>query len=214
MALVELNSATDNPLVFLKETGEGDIISGGNFHGQIVSIAMDLMSIAVAELASISEQRLEKLVNPAISDLPPFLTPQSGLNSGFMIVQVAAASIVSENKTLCHPASVDSIPTSANQEDHVSMAAHAARRLLPMAQNAASIVAIELLAAAQGCHFHGPLQSSAALERVRGTIRERVSFMDRDRYIHPDLVVALELVQHNHIIDAAGLDLPALSATH
>lgn len=206
---VEANGVTDNPLIFSETT---ESLSGGNFHAEPVAFAADILAIALCEIGSLAERRVSLLVDPVLSGLPAFLAPEPGLNSGFMIPQVTAAALASENKQRAYPASVDSIPTSANQEDHVSMAAHAARRLLPMAQNTASIVAIELLAAAQGCHFHEPLQSSAALERVRGTIRERVSFMDRDRYIHPDLVAALELVQHNHIIDAvAGIDLPALS---
>jgi histidine ammonia-lyase len=207
---VEANSVSDNPLVFSDTT---ESLSGGNFHAEPVAFAADILAIALCEIGSLAERRVSLLVDPVLSGLPAFLAVEPGLNSGFMIPQVTAAALASENKQRAYPASVDSIPTSANQEDHVSMAAHAARRLLPMAQNTASIVAIELLAAAQGCHFHGPLQSSAALERVRGTIRQRVSFMDRDRYVHPDLAAALELVRHNHIIDAvAGLELPGLSA--
>ncbi|MFL5811987.1 MAG: histidine ammonia-lyase, partial [Bdellovibrionia bacterium] len=137
----EVNAVTDNPLVF---PDKKKILSGGNFHGQIVAIAMDVMSIAVAEIANISEQRIEKLINPAISDLPAFLTPQGGLNSGFMIIQVAAASIVSENKTLCHPASVDSIPTSADKEDHVSMGAWGARKAAQVVRNSRRVLAMEL----------------------------------------------------------------------
>jgi histidine ammonia-lyase len=206
---VEANGVSDNPLIFSDTT---ESLSGGNFHAEPVAFAADILAIALCEIGSLAERRVSLLVDPVLSGLPAFLAVEPGLNSGFMIPQVTAAALASENKQRAYPASVDSIPTSANQEDHVSMAAHAARRLLPMAQNAASIVAIELLAAAQGCHFHGPLPSSAALERVRGTIRVRVSFMDRDRYIHPDLVAALELVQHNHIIDAvAGIDLPGLT---
>ncbi len=205
---VEANGVSDNPLIFSDTT---ESLSGGNFHAEPVAFAADILAIALCEIGSLAERRVSLLVDPVLSGLPAFLAPEPGLNSGFMIPQVTAAALASENKQRAYPASVDSIPTSANQEDHVSMAAHAARRLLPMAQNTASILAIELLAAAQGCHFHGPLRSSAALERVRDTIRERVSFMERDRHVHPDLVAALELVQRNRIIDAvAGLDLPGL----
>ncbi|OFZ20207.1 MAG: histidine ammonia-lyase [Bdellovibrionales bacterium GWB1_55_8] len=181
----EINSVTDNPLVF---PASRKILSGGNFHGQIVAIAMDLMSIAVAELASISEQRLEKLINPAISGLPAFLTKQGGLNSGFMIVQVAAASIVSENKTLCHPASVDSIPTSADKEDHVSMGAWAARKASKVIVNTQRVLAMELLAATQGIDLLRPLRTSSSLEKLHQFIRKKVPRVDADRSFHEDLV--------------------------
>lgn len=180
----EINSVTDNPLIFPEE---GKILSGGNFHGQIVAIAMDTLSIAVAELGSISEQRIEKLVNPAISDLPAFLTKDGGLNSGFMIVQVAAASIVSENKTLCHPASVDSIPTSADKEDHVSMGAWAAIKAARVLTNARRVLAMELLASAQGLEFLRPLKTSAILEKMVRLIRKSVPRADVDRSFHMDL---------------------------
>jgi histidine ammonia-lyase len=180
----EINSVTDNPLIFPEQ---GKILSGGNFHGQIVAIAMDALSIAVAELASISEQRIEKLVNPAISELPAFLTKDGGLNSGFMIVQVAAASIVSENKTLCHPASVDSIPTSADKEDHVSMGAWAAVKAARVLTNARRVLAMELLASAQGIEFLRPLKSSAILEKMMRVIRKSVPRADVDRSFHADL---------------------------
>lgn len=180
----EINSVTDNPLVFPKKR---KILSGGNFHGQILAIAMDMLSIAVAELASISEQRLEKLVNPAISELPAFLSKHGGLNSGFMIVQVAAASIVSENKTLCHPASVDSIPTSADKEDHVSMGAWAARKARTIVINARRVLSMELLAAAQGIDLLRPLRSSASLERIHRSVRKRVPVLETDRVFHEDL---------------------------
>jgi histidine ammonia-lyase len=181
----EINSVTDNPLIF---PAEKKILSGGNFHGQIVAIGMDALSIAVAELASISEQRLEKLINPAISELPPFLTQNGGLNSGFMIVQVAAASIVSENKTLCHPASVDSIPTSADKEDHVSMGAWAAVKASRVLTNARRVLAMELLAAAQGLDFLRPLRTSPVLEKVMRQIRKHVPRADEDRSFHEDLI--------------------------
>jgi histidine ammonia-lyase len=180
----EVNSVTDNPLVF--PAGK-KILSGGNFHGQIVAIAMDLLSIAMAEIGSISEQRLEKLVNPAISDLPAFLTEKGGLNSGFMIVQVAAASIVSESKTLCHPASVDSIPTSADKEDHVSMGAWAARKAALVTENTRRVLSMELLASCQGIDLLRPLKSSIALEKVHRLVRQSVKKLTDDREFHPDI---------------------------
>jgi histidine ammonia-lyase len=180
----EVNSVTDNPLVF---PAEKKILSGGNFHGQIVAIAMDLMSIAAAEIASISEQRLEKLVNPVISDLPAFLTEKGGLNSGFMIVQVAAASIVSENKTLCHPASVDSIPTSADKEDHVSMGAWAARKAKKIIDNSTLVLSMELLAASQGIDLLRPLKSSRTLEKIHKLVRSKVPKLGDDRIFHDDI---------------------------
>jgi len=192
----------------------GTALSGGNFHAEPVAFAADAMAMAICEIGSLAERRVSLLVDPVLSGLPAFLAVEPGLNSGFMIPQVTAAALASENKQLAHPASVDSIPTSANQEDHVSMAAHAARRLLPMIGNAESIVAIELLAAAQGCHFHEPLKSSRSLESVRATIRERVSFMTTDRYIHPDLEAARALVREGRILAAAnGVQFPALTMT-
>lgn len=187
----EVNSVTDNPLLF---PAEKKILSGGNFHGQIVAIAMDLLTIAVAELASISEQRLEKLVNPAISDLPAFLTEKGGLNSGFMIVQVAAASIVSENKTLAHPASVDTIPTSADKEDHVSMGAWAARKALKVVVNSRRVVAMELLAAAQGIDLLRPLRSSRIVENAHRLIRTRAARLGSDRVFHEDIRAVESLI--------------------
>ena len=194
----EINSVTDNPLVFSESN---KIISGGNFHGQIVSIAMDILSIAMAEIASVSEQRIEKLVNPSISGLPAFLIKEGGLNSGFMIVQVAAASIVSENKTLCHPASVDSIPTSADKEDHVSMGAWAARKASQVTDNTRRVLAMELMSAAQGIDFHLPLKSSTKIEAVRKTIREQVPFLDKDRTLYPD-IYRIEKLLLDHKIGA------------
>jgi len=181
----EINSVTDNPLIF---PAQKKILSGGNFHGQVVAIALDLMAIAVAEIASISEQRLEKLVNPAISELPAFLTRESGLNSGFMIVQVAAASIVSENKTLCHPASVDTIPTSADKEDHVSMGAWAARKCAQVLTNSRRVLAMELLASAQGLDLLRPMKGSGPVEKIHRKIRKKVARLDQDRSFHEDLV--------------------------
>ncbi len=173
----EINSVTDNPLVF---ADDDEILSGGNFHGQYLALAMDYLSIAVAELGSISEQRIEKLINPAISELPAFLIQKSGINSGFMIVQVAAASIVSENKTLCHPASVDTIPTSADKEDHVSMGAWAARKCLKVITNVRRVLAMELMAATQGVDLLAPLKTTPALERVKARVRKDVPFFTED----------------------------------
>ena len=164
----EANGVSDNPLIF-PETDEA--LSGGNFHAEPVAFAADMIAMAVCEIGSLAERRIAMLVDPALSGLPAFLTPKPGLNSGFMIPQVTAAALVSENKQRAYPASVDSIPTSANQEDHVSMAAHGARRLLPMVENAMAVIGIELLAAAQGCDFHAPLTSSTPLEAVRTMLR-------------------------------------------
>jgi histidine ammonia-lyase len=198
--LTEANGVSDNPLIFSKH----DVaISGGNFHAEPVAFAADMIALAVCEIGSLSERRVAMLVDPALSGMPAFLTPRPGLNSGFMIAQVTAAALVSENKQRATPASVDSIPTSANQEDHVSMAAHGARRLLPMIENAMAVIAIELLAAAQGCDFHAPLTSSAVLEAVRRRIRAEVPHLDDDRYFHPDIERALHLVRSEAILAAA-----------
>jgi histidine ammonia-lyase len=201
--LTEANGVSDNPLVF----AEDDIaISGGNFHAAPVAFAADMMALAICEIGSISERRIAMLVDPVLSGVPAFLTPKPGLNSGFMIAQVTAAALVSENKQRAYPASVDSIPTSANQEDHVSMAAHAARRLLPMIENAMAVIAIELLAGAQGCDFHAPLKSSDRLESVRARIRADVAHLDEDRYFHDDIQKSLRLVRSGAIVAAANLD--------
>jgi histidine ammonia-lyase len=189
-----------NPLIFA-DTDEA--LSGGNFHAEPVAFAADMIALAVCEIGSLAERRIAMLVDPALSGLPAFLTPKPGLNSGFMIPQVTAAALVSENKQKAYPASVDSIPTSANQEDHVSMAAHAARRLLEMTANARTVVAIELLAAAQGCDFHAPLASSPPLEAVRRLVRGRVPPLDEDRHFHPDIALALDLVTRGDVVEAA-----------
>jgi histidine ammonia-lyase len=202
----EADGVSDNPLIF----AEGAALSGGNFHAAPVAFAADILAMAVCEIGSLAERRVAMLIDPALSGLPAFLTPQPGLNSGFMVAQVAAAALVAENKQRAHPASVDSIPTSANQEDHVSMAAHAARRLGPMAENAANIVAIELLAAAQGCDFHAPMPSSAPLERVRALLRERVPRLERDRYLAPDIAAAADVVRTGAVAAAAGTELPGV----
>jgi histidine ammonia-lyase len=205
----EANGVSDNPLIF---PADGEALSGGNFHAEPVAFAADMIALAICEIGSLSERRTAMLVDPALSGLPAFLTPRPGLNSGFMIPQVTAAALVSENKQRAYPASVDSIPTSANQEDHVSMAAHGARRLSPMVENAFAVVAIELLAAAQGCEFHAPLRSSAPLEAVRNLLRARVPALEDDRHLHPDIQAAVGLVRGSDIVEAAGAALlPALA---
>jgi histidine ammonia-lyase len=201
---IEANSVTDNPLIF---TEGNAALSGGNFHAEPVAFAADMIAIALCEISSLAERRIAMLVDPALSGLPAFLTPQPGLNSGFMIPQVTAAALVAENKQRAMPASVDSIPTSANQEDHVSMAAHGARRLLPMAENTAAIIAIELMAAAQGCHFHEPLTTSAPLQSAIEVLRARVPLLDEDQYLHPHIASATGLVRTGAVIAATGEDL-------
>ena len=188
----EANGVSDNPLVF---AAGDEVLSGGNFHAEPVAFAADMIALAICEIGSIAERRIAMLIDPALSGLPAFLTARPGLNSGFMIPQVTAAALVSENKQRATPASVDSIPTSANQEDHVSMAAHGARRLLPMADNLAAVLGIELLAAAQGCDFHAPLTSSPALEAVRAQLRAVVPRLDDDRYFAPDIATATMMVR-------------------
>ncbi|MCA1923585.1 histidine ammonia-lyase [Buttiauxella noackiae] len=181
---IEANAASDNPLVF-SETGE--VISGGNFHAEPVAFAADIIALAVAEIGAISERRLALLLDTGLSGLPPFLVKEGGINSGFMIAQVTAAALASENKSLAHPGSVDSLPTSANQEDHVSMATYAARRLGDMCFNTAAVVGIEAMAAAQGIEFSRPLRSSPLMEQVFDGIRQRVAFLDKDRLLAPDI---------------------------
>lgn len=205
----EANGVSDNPLIF---PAQDEALSGGNFHAEPVAFAADMIALAVCEIGSLAERRIAMLVDPALSGLPAFLTPVPGLNSGFMIPQVTAAALVSENKQRAHPASVDSIPTSANQEDHVSMAAHGARRLLPMVENASAVIGIELLAAAQGCDFHAPLASSAALEAVRRLVRAEVPRLEGDRHFHPDMAKAITLVRSGAVAAApGGLELPEIA---
>ncbi len=199
---IEANGVSDNPLIFA-DTDEA--LSGGNFHAEPVAFAADMIALALCEIGSIAERRIAMLVDPALSGLPAFLTPKPGLNSGFMIPQVTAAALVSENKQRATPASVDSIPTSANQEDHVSMAAHGARRLAAMADNVSSVLAIEYLAAAQGCDFHAPLTSSPVLEAARGLLRRHVPTLADDRYFHPDITAAERLVAAGALVDLAAL---------
>jgi histidine ammonia-lyase len=168
--------------------------------------------MAICEIGSLAERRIAMLVDPALSGLPAFLTPKPGLNSGFMIPQVTAAALVSENKQRAYPASVDSIPTSANQEDHVSMAAHGARRLMPMAENAMAVIAIELLAAAQGCDFHAPLATSAPLAALVQMLRAQVPHLSDDRHIQPDMQAAIALVRKGALMQVAShVDLPAIA---
>jgi histidine ammonia-lyase len=205
---IEANAVTDNPLLFNEP---GEVLSGGNFHAEPVAFAADTLALAIAEIGSLSERRIAVLVDPKMSGLPPFLVNNSGLNSGFMIAQVTAAALVSENKTLAAPASIDSIPTSANQEDHVSMATHAARRLLDMVDNAAAVVGIELLAAAQGIDFHRPAKSSRRLEEVHAVIRRDILFYSADRYFAPDIDVARSWVKSGRFAAQVNRVLPSRS---
>jgi histidine ammonia-lyase len=188
---IEANAVTDNPLLF---PDSGDSLSGGNFHAEPVAFAADTLAMAMCEVGSLSERRTAVLVDPKMSGLPPFLVEDSGVNSGFMIAQVTAAALVSENKSLAWPASVDTVPTSGNQEDHVSMATHAGTKARRIAGNAAGVVGIELLAAAQGVDFHAPLKSSAALEAARSEIRRNVPHYASDRYLADELRWAQDAV--------------------
>ena len=233
--LIEANAVTDNPLVF-SDTGAmdralgrpepdrtpsggsephamgergGSMISGGNFHAEPVALAADGMALAIAEVGAIAERRIAMLIDASVSRLPPFLCADAGLNSGFMIAHVTAAALASENKSLAHPASVDSLPTSANQEDHVSMATFAARRLQAMIANTAHILGIELLASAQAIEFLRPLQSSAALEQAHALLRQQVAPLDQDRYLAPDIEAASTLVRTG-ALSAIFRSLPGL----
>jgi len=199
---IEANAVTDNPLVL----GPGEIVSGGNFHAEPVAFAADILTMAVCEIGNLSERRMALLVDPVMSGLPPFLARDAGLNSGFMIAQVTAAALASENKQKAYPASVDTIPTSANQEDHVSMATHGAFRLIDMAKNAASIIGVELMAAAEAIEHHRPLKTSARLEPVLALLRSKIAPLTEDRYLAPDLAAATEFVLSGAVGKAAGLD--------
>ena len=190
--LTEANGVSDNPLVFADTL---EALSGGNFHAEPVAFAADNLALAIAEIGALSERRTAMLMDPVLSNLPAFLIEHGGLNSGFMIAQVTSAALASENKSLAHPASVDSLPTSANQEDHVSMATYAARRLHTMLDNTAAIVAIEWLAAAQALEFHRPLRSSVALEALHAQLREQVPRLVEDRLMAPDIAAATALVE-------------------
>jgi histidine ammonia-lyase len=204
--LREVNSVTDNPTVFLmntEETGdlEAELLSGGNFHGQPVALALDLAAIAAAELANISERRVEQLVNPALSSgLTPFLAPHSGLHSGFMIAQVASASLVSENKVLCHPASVDSIPSSAGREDHVSMGSIGARKLMQVIDNVEASLAIELLTAAQGVDQRRPLRPSRGVAAAHAAVRRVAEELTEDRALYRDIAAVRGLLREGELL--------------
>jgi histidine ammonia-lyase len=206
----EANAVTDNPLLFVES---GDVLSGGNFHAEPVAFTADILALAIAEIGSLSERRMAVLVDPKMSGLPAFLVDNSGVNSGFMIAQVTAAALVSENKSIAAPCSVDSIPTSANQEDHVSMATHGARRLQRMVDNAAAVIGIELLAAAQGIDFHRPAQSSVSLEKVHAAIRGDVPFYAADRYFAPDIQAAQRWVKTGRFSSLVQRILPSTGVT-
>ena len=205
--LIEANAVTDNPLIFI-DTGE--VISGGNFHAEPVAFAADTLALAISEIGAISERRIALLIDSSLSGLPPFLVDNAGLNSGFMIAHVTAAALASENKSLAHPASVDSLPTSANQEDHVSMATFAGRRLATMAENTAAILGIEWLAAAQGVDFHRPLATSSRLQKARDRLRADVAFYEHDRLFSPDIEAARRLVVGGQAAGGNGDVLVAL----
>ncbi|GIX47835.1 MAG: histidine ammonia-lyase [Candidatus Tectimicrobiota bacterium] len=196
----EINAVTDNPLVF---AAEGEVLSGGNFHGEPLALAADYLAIALSELASIAERRIAHLLDPALSELPGFLVPEGGLNSGFMLAQVTAAALVSENKVLAHPASVDSIPTSANKEDHVSMGLHAARKAAQIADNLEQVLAIELLCGVQALDLRAPLAPAPATAAVRDLVRRHLPFWQEDRLLHRDLEVARQLVASGQAVQAA-----------
>ncbi|MFN4091875.1 MAG: histidine ammonia-lyase [Brevundimonas sp.] len=202
----EANAVTDNPLVFFED---GDVISGGNFHAEPVAFAADQIAMALCEIGNISERRTSILVDPKMSELPAFLVKESGLNSGFMIAQVTAAALVAENRMVAHPCSIDTVPTSANQEDHVSMATHGARRLLEMAENTATVVGIELLAAAQGMEFHRPLTTSPDLELVFAEVRKAAAAYGSDHYFAPDIARATAGVRAGAYRVYAGDLLPS-----
>jgi histidine ammonia-lyase len=187
----EMNSATDNPLVF---AAEGDVISGGNFHGQPLATALDLMALALTQLGGISERRIDRMVNPLTSELPPFLTKAAGLESGFMLAQVTAAALASENKILAHPASADSIPTSGNKEDYVSMGMAAALKLRPLLSNLAAILAIELLAACQAIDLLAPLRAGHLAEKAKAALRAVSPPVTKDRPLYKDIARVAELV--------------------
>ena len=199
----EANGVSDNPLVF---ADQGELLSGGNFHGQPVAMAADTLALVLAEIGPISERRISLLTNPHMSELPALLVAEPGLNSGFMAAQISAAALASENKSHAHPASIDNIPTTADQEDHVSMATFAARRLLAMADNAAAIVAIELLAAAQGVDLRAPLKTSVPLQRAHRAIQERAPFLATDRPLAPDMAALTEVVKSGRFHEFVTLD--------
>ena len=201
---IEANAVTDNPLVLVQV---GRILSGGNFHAEPVAFAADQIALAIAEIGSISQRRVALMVDPTLSfDLPPFLSPNPGLNSGYMIAEVTTAALMSENKHLANPCSTDSTPTSANQEDHVSMAAHGARRLMRMNENLSNILGIELLCGCQGIEFRRPLATSISLQNVIDRVRQNVSALVEDRFLAPDLKIAAELVATGEVTNSVGHD--------
>ncbi len=200
---LELNSVTDNPLIVWDES---KVISAGNFHGQPLALAADYLAIALAEIANISERRIEQMLNPSLSGLPAFLAAQGGLHSGLMISQYTAASLVSENKVLAHPASVDSIPTSANQEDHVSMGTHACRKARSIFENSLLVLAIEVVSAAQALDFHLPLRPALAIEAVHKHLRKEIPHLDKDRYLRPDLDKVVRLIRSGELITIIEAD--------
>ncbi|MFS1702426.1 histidine ammonia-lyase [Alteromonas sp. AMM-1] len=202
--VTEANGVSDNPLVF---ADTGDILSGGNFHAETVAMAADMLAIALSEIGALSERRMSLMIDTHLSGLPPFLVENGGVNSGFMIAQVTCAALASENKTLAHPASIDSLPTSANQEDHVSMATFAARRLRDIFDNVAGILAIEWLAACQGLDFRRPLKTSNRLQALMQLLRNEVPFYDKDRYFAPDIEAAKQLIKRHHLMDTTQLQL-------
>ncbi len=205
--LTEANAATDNPLVF---PHEGDVLSGGNFHAEPVAFVADFLGITITDMANMSERRIAMLIDPALSRLPAFLVPDSGVNSGFMIAHVTAAALASENKTLAHPASVDTIPTSANQEDHVSMATFAARKLTDLAENVATIIGIEIMAACQSIDFHDDIKTSDKLYAVYQQVREQVPFLNKDRLLSPDIQHMQQLVLSGQLNDKLTSLCPSL----
>ncbi|HRY83553.1 MAG TPA: aromatic amino acid lyase, partial [Candidatus Cloacimonadota bacterium] len=204
---IELNSATDNPLIFPEED---KVISGGNFHGEPLAIALDVLAIAASELASISERRIEQILNPALNrGLTPFLANRPGIDSGYMIAQLTAASVVSENKVLSHPASVDSIPTSANQEDHVSMGSVSAIKLIQILKNIRTALGIELMIASSALDQRG-IESSLALESVKHALRAEIPALEKDRILYPDINAAIEFLTSNRaleLIKQAGIEI-------
>ncbi|MCW8092187.1 histidine ammonia-lyase [Alteromonas sp. ASW11-130] len=196
--IAEANGVSDNPLVFAEQQ---DILSGGNFHAEIIAMTSDMLAIALSEIGSLSERRMALLIDSNLSGLPPFLVENGGVNSGFMIAQVTSAALASENKTYAHPASIDSLPTSANQEDHVSMATFAGRRLKDIFENVAGILAIEWLAAGQGIDFRSPRKTSEPLQQVHSLLRSKVAFYDKDRYFAPDIENAKNLITEHKLAD-------------
>lgn len=207
---IEANAATDNPLVLIDADA---IVSGGNFHAEPVGFAADMIALAIAEIGAIAQRRVALIVDPVLSfNLPPFLTPNPGLNSGYMIAEVTTAALMSENKHLATPCVTDSTPTSANQEDHVSMAAHGARRLGQMIENLNRILGVELLCAAQGIDFRAPLATSETLQRVVARVRQEVATLGEDRYLAPELERAAAMVSNGDVVTAAGIAMPRLGA--